>query len=64
VGSTSGYHNLKSEGARNRCDTFGLRAMIDPKRLVRKGAFGREFPVAHNEKQRDVRIASRAEIHR
>jgi len=35
----SGYNNLKSEGLRNQRNTVDLRAMVEPKRSVRKGAF-------------------------
>jgi hypothetical protein len=40
----SGYNNLKSEGLRNRRDTVDLRAMVEPKRSVRKGAFRLRVP--------------------
>jgi hypothetical protein len=40
----SGYNNLKSEGLRNRRNTVDLRAMVEPKRSVRKGAFRPRIP--------------------
>ena len=40
----SGYNNLKSEGLRNRRNTVDLRAMVEPKRSVRKGAFRLRVP--------------------
>jgi hypothetical protein len=54
AGATSGYHNLKSEGARNRRDTLGLRAMIEPE--------GSQWLMTKS--SGDARVASRAPMHR
>jgi hypothetical protein len=42
-----GYNNLERESLRNRRDTLGLRAMVEPTRSVRKGAFRPSFPAAY-----------------
>jgi hypothetical protein len=59
-----GCNNLESEGLRNRRDMPGLRAMVELKRSVRKGAFGRGSRRPITEGQRRSRIASRARMHR
>src|ERR1700693_3810925 len=50
----SGYNNLKREGLRNRRDTLGSRAMVELKRSVRKGLFGREsqWPITRAQQRR------------
>jgi hypothetical protein len=60
----SGCNNLESEGLRNRRDMPSLRAMVELKRSVRKGAFRPRFPAAYYLRQRRSRIASRARMHR